>query len=124
VSLIKDLDFKIAKLPKWAQEYIDDINREREVILKTLNKHVEEQEESPFYVDYTVCSGEKPGPTDKRMYINTNKLTVSFEGVTLDITLRESIDLQWYSEDRHIEPVAMMPTSFNAISLVNKRYMR
>ncbi len=33
----------ITRLPKWAQEYIEDLRREREMAIRALNSYIDEQ---------------------------------------------------------------------------------
>jgi hypothetical protein len=114
----------INKLPKWAQTYIRNIERERETAIRVLNEHIDNQTLSPIYVDDYECTGEEQGPSIKRKYIQSNKITIEHQGVELGIILRdESIDIQWSSE-RCLGDVAFIPASYQAARLVSKKNMR
>lgn len=54
---------KIAKLPRWAQEHIEKIGRERDQAINALNRFLDGQTPSGFYVDDCVCTGEEQGPS-------------------------------------------------------------
>lgn len=57
-----------AKLPKWAQEHIRKIEREREVAVRALNQYVDDQTPAAFYVDEPESTGEQVGPSFKKRY--------------------------------------------------------
>ena len=119
----------VAKLPKWAQEHIGKIERERDVAVRALNAFCDEQTKSPYYVDDHICTGEEQGPVVKTRYIQTHKMTVSYCGVELNILTRtfsneKRIELQWNATDIRTREVAFIPTSYQAGYLVAKEHMR
>jgi hypothetical protein len=122
----KPPDDKIEKLPKWAQEYIKDLEREREVSIRELNSYCDEQTESPFYTLDLVCTGENQGPSQKVRYIQTNKIEVNNGGVLLQLILRGNhICLSWTAEDfLQSMDVAFIPTGYQQASLVANENMR
>jgi|GEM_PF-5643238 hypothetical protein len=67
---------QIEKLPKWAQDRIRDLEHERELSVRSLNEFVDGQTESRIWVDELVCTGERAGPTTKRHYIQSRKITI------------------------------------------------
>lgn len=101
---------QLAKLPVWARSHIQDITREREVALRALNKYVDDQTTAPFYIEEMECTGEQRGPSFKRRYVQSTKMTVEFKGVELNIYLRENegIELSW---GQSITGVATWPLS-------------
>lgn len=117
---------QLAKLPAWARAHIQNVTREREVALDALNKYVDEQTAAPFYVEEMECTGEKAGPSFKRRYIQSHKMTVEFKGVELNIHLRdrEGIQLQWGTPRHGLGHVAFVPSSFQAATLVPYSMMR
>ncbi len=122
-----DLDQKIKKLPVWAQGHIDDIERQRLMAVHTLNEMLDAQTVSSFYYDDLVCTGENQGPTFKRKYIQTNRMTVDFAGVELSILLRQdskNIELSWADQQRHSGEVALIPISFGRVAISTKENMR
>jgi hypothetical protein len=112
------------KLPKKVLEYIKDIERERETAIKSLNEYLDNQQESPFYYNDYLCTGEESGPSYKTKYIQTHKIEVKHAGVILRVMLRDNIiDLNWESESRGISQVAFVPQCFQGARLVSKENM-
>jgi hypothetical protein len=64
---------EVTKLPKWAQEHIQTIERQRDHATATLKKFLDSQTPSSFFVEEFVQSG-----TIKH-YIQTNKITVKLD---------------------------------------------
>jgi hypothetical protein len=115
---------EITKLPKWAQEHIKGIARQRDAAVRALNEYVDNQTPSPIFVDDYVCTGEGRGSSSKRRYVQGNNLTIEHQGVRLYITLRDrQIDLQW-GNGVGIGEVALIPSSFQIARLVSKENMR
>lgn len=121
---------QIAKLPKWAQEHIADIERHRFVSVRALNEYQNSQTESPFrYWDF-ICTGEgnKNNSEIKTRFIQTNKMEVHYAGIELTILVRPNhpeINLQWSrSEGSKITDTAFIPTSFGSAKLKTKENMR
>jgi hypothetical protein len=121
VGIMKE---KIKKLPKWAQEIIRNLERERAEAINTLNRYVDDQTESPFYSDDSVSTGETQGPTTKRKYFQAYRMNIKHNGVSLGITLRDNIELKWEDDNRDLKEVAFVPTSFQTAELVSKENMR
>lgn len=119
---------QIAKLPKWAQEYIKDINRERDTAVKELNDYCDSQTPSPVYIDELVSTGEQQGPSSKTRYIQTPRVQFDWQGVSLTVLLRDDhIDLQWNGLDRGrygTSECAFIPRSYQSANLVSKANMR
>jgi len=121
---------KITSLPKWAQERIVTLERERQTALDALNKWVNEQTEAPMWIDEMKCLGEerKDGsdpPSFKRRYIQTRRIAMNHAGVRLDVSLVDNeIRLQWSVESGAMRNVAMIPHSYQSVTLVAKEHMR
>jgi hypothetical protein len=114
----------IEKLPKWAQEIIRDLTRQRETAIRALNEYIDNQTPSPIYVEEMECTGEGIGPSYKKRYIQSRKISVSHSGVDLVILLRDDyIDLQWGSEKLNRD-AAFIPSSYQSARLVSKENMR
>ena len=116
---------QIAKLPKWAQERMEDLERRTRVAERALKENLDAQTPSEFYVEEYLSTGEG---SDKhvRRYIQTYKMAVEHDGVKLTILLRQDekgIDLQWNS-NRLMNEVALVPLSFNKVKIVAKEFMR
>jgi hypothetical protein len=110
------------RLPKWAQNEFEKIQRERDTAIRQLNAYVDDQTESPFRTDDLVSTGERQGPTQKIRYIQSHAMSVVYAGVELTIILRDTngpprIDLSWGRVERDNDPVFMVPRSFQSVDL-------
>lgn len=114
----------LVKLPKWAQDHIKTLERERDVAVRSLNEYVDGQTESSIYYDDLISTGEERGPSNKRVYIQTHSIEVEHNGVHLSLLLRDNIELRCEDLNRAMNFVAFVPTSFNGMSLVSKENMR
>lgn len=107
------LDTDIAKLPKWAQQHIKDLKRERDIAVRALNEWTDTQTPGPIFVDELVSTGEQQGPSTKRRYITGRRVSVEWLGVHLDVLLRDqAIDLQWSGLNSVHQDVAFIPRSY------------
>ena len=110
------------KLPKWAQEHIKDLKRERDVAIRELKGYLDYQTPSPFFVSDYFCTGEE-NQFVKR-YIQTHRMCIDHAGVFLDILLRDdTIELKWDAGQYNIRDVAMIPQSYQSIRLVARENM-
>lgn len=117
---------QIEKLPKWAQDHLRNLQRERDVAIRELNEWVDSQTPSAFSVSEMLCIGEQKGPSIKRRYIQGHRMEVVHAGIHLDISLGQEscIRLQWEDERRLCKEVAMVPKSFNNVELIAKENLR
>jgi len=116
---------KIAKLPVWARNYIRDVERERDVCLRQLNAFCESQKQSPIYYEELVCTGEKSGPSTKRAYVQSRRITIEHAGVTLNAYVdKNRLRLRWGAPSHGAGEIAMIPDSYHSASLVSKENMR
>lgn len=112
---------QIKKLPKWAQDYIERLQRQAREAHKKLDAYLDEQTKSPFfYRDWMLNGGEgKPGPTDKTIYIQTDRVCVTHGGITCALSISDDgINIKWEDEKRALGHVTMVPTSYQQITLV------
>jgi len=117
---------QVAKLPKWAQERLADLERRTREAEVHLKNNLDAQTPSEFYVEEYVGVGEGSGKYVKR-YVQTYKMAVEHDGVKLTILLRQDekgIELQWNSTSRLMNEMAMVPLSFNKVKIVAKEDMR
>ncbi len=117
---------KIAKLPKWAQEHIANLDRRMELAERKLKEFEDAQTPSEFFYDDYVCVGDG-SPPNVRRYVQTHKISVVRDGVRVDIMLRldeKGIEISWGDEFRGCREIAMVPTSFQKIKLVKKEDIR
>lgn len=114
----------ITRLPKWVQEYIRRIQRQRDVAIRTLNAFCDKQTPSSIYVEDNPCTGEGVGPVSKRNYIQSHTVTIKHAGVWLFVLCRDdSIELNYSNEDESCRNVALQPIASNAIRLVAKDHL-
>lgn len=114
----------ISKLPKWAQEIINDLSRERDTAIRELNSYVDSDTASDIYIDEYVSIGENRGPTPKRHYIQGYTVTFNHAGIELDVNIfhDDVINLKWNAVGRG--DVAFIPDSYQSANLVSKDTMR
>lgn len=123
---------QIAKLPKWTQDYIAQIERQRDAAVETLNTFQDSQTESPIYFEDYVCTGEKSGPVNKRRYIQSRQLNIVYAGVECRVHLAREDDGQreygihvsWSGAKQLFSRVALIPHGFQSIAIVAKENMR
>ncbi len=117
---------QLAKLPKWAQEHIVSLARQRKEAVDALNAYCDASTPSSFAIDEMECTGEKAGPSTKRRFVQTHKVTVTHLGVELQVNTHsdEGIQLQWGGVGHTLEHVAFVPSSFQSATLVPRSHMR
>ncbi len=123
---------QLAKLPKWAQDEFNKLERERFCAVRELKEWRDDQTESPVSIHKFVSDGEQQGPGSYTRYVQTRQLEVKWHGVELRISLHDdgpqhdnSIGLSWNGE-RALggTQIAFVPTSFQQASLIAKENMR
>lgn len=117
---------QIAKLPKWAQEHIADLQRRTAEAERTFREYNDSQTPSKFFYDDYVCIG-GASPEHSKKYVQTDRMTVIAHGVRLDILVRneeKGIEIQWDDEKRHCREIAFVPQSFQKAKLVTKENIR
>lgn len=120
---------QLAKLPKWALEYVKELEMQREQAIRTLNLFQNDQTSSDVYYEESPYTGESSGPIAKRRYIQARNIEVVFGGVHLSIGAHnysntgQGIKLQWSGQHGH-EEVAMIPESYQRVRLVAQKDMR
>ena len=126
---------QIAKLPKWAQEHIENLQRQGAAATKALNRYLDNQTPSPIYIADHVSDQPSGGPRFTRNYIqHAHNIAIDWCGVSLGICLRNrtgdkgigSIDLTWGNTDgtpREDLGVAFQPFSFCQARLVTKNQL-
>ncbi len=120
-------DFQKAKLPKWARDEFENLERERFVAVRALREWTDNQTPSSIFIDEYECTGdtEGTGPTSYRRYIQGHKITIVHNGVRLDIILRdEGIDLSWGDDKRGLFDTALIPRGYQQAYLKSKENMR
>ena len=119
---------QLNKLPKWAQDHIESIQRQRDQAVKALNEVAGNQSPSPFSYTRHDCTS-TGGPTFRKFTIQADTLIVNWLGIELRVDAHDygnqgkGIRLQWTGEHQ-TEDVAMIPSSYQAVALVPKSLMR
>lgn len=112
-------DERIAKLPKWAQEHLRDLTRERDNAEKKLAAYIDDQTESRIY--FTDRDGNK-------VYLNeeaSERLTIVSQcgRVHLRVTNYhdDRIELSWTGgrDEYGMGDIAFIPTSYQQARLVH-----
>jgi hypothetical protein len=123
----------IRKLPQWAQKYIKNIEQERDVSIRALNEHLDQQTKSKIYWDQYVCTGENKegGPSSKRFYVQSDRVVVESCGVQLQVSCHDGssmhdpgVDLQWSDNQGVGNHIALVPKSFQQAVLIAHHNMR
>jgi len=111
---------QIRKLPKWARPYMLDLIRHREEAVKALTQFTDSSTPSKMNVEDLVCDGASKtrGPSTRRHYVQGRGITITHNGMRLDVLCRdEAIDLSW-SRIGGAGDVPMIPRSHNQVWLV------
>jgi len=99
--------FDITKLPRWAQERIRILERERAEAIGALNRFMNSQTVTPIFYEDFVNTGEKNGPISQRRYMQTNRVTFRLGKEEIEVTLRNGgleVSAGW--NELHIVPQA------------------
>ena len=116
-------DPRFEKLPKWAQEYIRDLENQRDAAVRALNDFQDRSSPSPIYIEDHPCTGEDAGPSFKRAYLQTHKVFFEYAGVELCVTTWDNeIRLDWNGHGS--KETAFIPSSRQQARLVSKENMR
>lgn len=117
-----ELNEKITKLPAWAQKHIENLTRQRDNALSAQQKYLDEQTESPFFVEFDGADNRS------KRFIQAHHMTVTWKGVQLRVDAHDfsnsgkGIRLQWQGTD-HRE-VALIPEFYQGARLVSISEMR
>jgi len=109
----------ISKLPKWAQEHITRLERQRDEAKKEREDFLNAQKPSAFYEETSHM-------LEQRNYIQTNRMTCEYDGVKLEIIAYSGqygpgIRLSW--EGINSSEVALIPLHHQSVRLVAKEDM-
>jgi hypothetical protein len=107
------------KLPKWAREHIEDLQRQRDLAVNSLNSYLDSKTPSPFYHEQLSCLNGK-GAVVTRNYVNgAGRMTVEWGGVCVRIELPrdDAIEISYEPCERMMGDVLLTPISFQRLSL-------
>lgn len=117
---------QLSKLPKFAQEYIRSLRRERDVSVRAMNEWQDGQTVAPVYYQEYVSSNEEAtgGPSLKTVYVQTRKITMEHAGVEVELMIRgQQIDIRWGLAGDRGGDVAFIPSSYQAGRVVSRENM-
>lgn len=111
---------KLAKLPKWAREHIDNLDKALQQTEKALREYLDDQTPSPFSVVDALC-GRSTRSVER--YVQGYQMKVVSGGVRMDVyAVDDGINV--FFEDALKEPdgdVAMVPRAANSVHLRHVR---
>lgn len=116
-------DDQLAKLPKYAQAYIQDLERKHENVLKIMRSMEAEQPKGKVWEDTFEHTGEERGGSRVIRYFPCNHLEIESAGVRLSICglwNDEEIQLSWRpaGQGHPLGDVLFIPTSYQQAKLV------
>lgn len=114
---IPDAD-KIAKLPQWAQNYIYELERQRDEAIRNYRDLTDNQTESRFY-ELTVACLEKTETL--RHYFQANSMTCEAFGLEVNIypdPRQEEIRISFNADRVDVREALLRPNASNSISIV------
>ena len=117
---------QIARLPKWAQEHIRDLEGHKDIAQRKLREYLETQEQTNCWTDELVCM-KNSGPEWVRRYFKVANIEVAHKGVHLTVSGLRSEDndirLSWRPVGNGGNgSVAFTPWAYQQARLVNVVY--
>lgn len=108
---------QIAKLPKWAQDYIRNIESALEVSRKTMTKFCDAQTPSRVWYEDLVCDAPTGGPSLRRVYLQTNRIVFGDDSqiqktLTVQVDLHDQ-DVYYVSADG----MQIKPRAYNSVEI-------
>lgn len=110
----------VKKLPKWAQDHIVRLERQRDMAIGALRDHHDHQTIAPFYTDELLCLGEQKGPSYQRRYFQGHTMTVEHAGVLVSVSTHEDeyIRIQYGNHGRLTGDTALIPAGHQVVRLI------
>ena len=118
---------RIDTLPKWAQEYISSLKRQKETAVKVLNKAIDDQTPSKIWTERMECLNDGP-PNFVKRYFQAENIEIEHKGVKLCITGlyddKEDIKLAWgpAGSNSRLGDICFVPTAYQQARLTNLVY--
>jgi len=120
---------QLTKLPKYAQEYIAKLRRQRDSAVARLDGYEDNQTPSNIWTEeYCFDGGDNGNNFTRRQYIQSDRVLFKNKGVALEVSCRgdEGIKLSWGPEKPWgpwgLGDIALVPTSYQQIRLTNIVY--
>lgn len=111
----------ISKLPKWAQEQMMDLERQRREAVLALEDFTSKNDTGPVRCRLMVSDGESRGPTHREVRFDARWVEIEHAGVDLSLTLAgDEIRVAYSTTKSPSGCVYLKPTSFQQFSLKNK----
>lgn len=116
---------QISKLPVWAQTYIRNLTRERDLARREMKNTIDTQTPSSVYYDDLIGLG-TGSPERFRRYVQTHKIDMEYAGIVVSLSCdsyrnKESqsgrIRLTWGLPDHATGDVMFQPHSFQSAEL-------
>jgi len=107
-------DEQFSKLPKYAQEYTVDLQRDRDRAVRELNRFLDNQTPSCIYTDDMLL------PLDGKCYIQSYRIVFKQGGVKLTVTIfddHRNIEMQYHQSKSLTGQVALTPVSHQHLRL-------
>lgn len=121
---------KIAKLPKWAQDYIKNVERQRDCAVRAYEEMKDTQTPSAIYAEEMDSVTAIGGPVKRKTYLQSHAVNVKAHGIKLRVSTMygdshdESIILSWSKADNYSGDIALIPLSYQHAKLITKEKMR
>jgi hypothetical protein len=108
------------KLPKWAQDYIQKVERQRDAAVDALNNFVNEQTPTNVYIEENPCTGEgTTGPICKIRYLQVHAVT--FKLGKEEITVRHKFDSPGLQISAGWSRLCIRPEASNCIEIIEEK---
>jgi hypothetical protein len=111
---------QIAKLPKWAREHIENLERDALVATSRLDDMLDSQTPSPIYHEDMVSRGGEF--KFSKHFVQARDLTFTHAGVALAVRLHrdDAIELSWGPETVHgLGDICFIPSAYQQARLTN-----
>jgi len=119
---------QFSKLPKFVQEEITKLKRERQSAVDALKRFCDAETPSSIWTEDHVCDGVSRGPTTRVHYIQSRWLHINHADISMQILLRGDggqnghpvIDIQYGPADRTSGDIVCQPRSYQQFYFFNK----
>jgi len=111
------LDERVSKLPVWAQDHINDLERDVRNTRRRLDRFLDTQTPTKVWVEDYVAG--------VKSYVPDDRVVISHQGVTLEVNARgdEGIRLQWRPQGTHgLGELSFVPVSYQQARITNLLY--
>jgi len=109
----------LERLPKWAQDHINNLSSALKVSEKALKDYTDSTTPSPFEVLDIVCLTKT---TPVRRYVQASSMIVRAGGVRVDVYPQDDGINILFEGDRKVDDVALVPQAGNSINIRRVTY--